>query len=103
MLTGDINIDLIEQKCVHNLLHIPCIHGMKNIVKEATCYKSGSSSSIGVALSNVPNRLQGVSYIDTELSDFHKMIVFATKITIPLKKKEGALSKLISVMGKPTI
>ncbi len=41
-------------KCVQDLLHI---HGMNNIAKEATCYKSDSPSSIGVALSNVSNRL----------------------------------------------
>ncbi len=71
-------------KCVQDLLHI---HGMEILPKKQLVLKSGSPSSNDLALSNVPNRLQRVSCIDTELSDFHKMIVFATKITIPLKTK----------------
>ncbi len=40
VVTGDINIDLSKKgKCVKDPLHI---HGMKNIVKEATCFKSDS-------------------------------------------------------------
>ncbi len=51
VVTGDINLDIWKKgSCVQDVLHV---NGIKNIVKEATCFKGVSSSSIDVVLSNV--------------------------------------------------
>ena len=59
------------------------IYGLSNIVKSPTCYKSLVPTMIDVIISNQPKRLQGVTTIDTGLSDFHHMICCSTKLLIP--------------------
>ena len=84
IIVGDINVDLLKQgTCVNNILDIS---GFKNIVNEPTCFKSINPTSIDVVLSNVYKRLQGTMCYETGLSDFHKMIIFSTKLHVPNNK-----------------
>ena len=59
---------------------------MKNIVSQPTCFKSEKPTSVDVVISNVFKRLQCVFCYDTGLSDFHHMVLFATKIHVITRK-----------------
>lgn len=83
VIVGDINIDFLKRNVINDILDV---HGMKNIVTNPTCYKGKNPSCIDVVMSNVYKRLQGVFCYDTGLSDFHRMVLFATKIHVPCRK-----------------
>ena len=52
----------------------------KNIVKEATCYKSLSNAScIDLVITNSASSFQNTKEISTGLSDFHKMVITVLK------------------------
>ena len=84
VILGDLNIDMSVPK--HCLLDFCDIHGVKNIVNKPTCFKGNNPSTVDVVLSNVHKKLQGIMCIETGLSDFHNMVVFATKAHIPVMK-----------------
>ena len=47
-------------------------YGLKNLIKQSTCYKSPSNPTcIDVLLTNVPRSFPGTCVIETGLSDFH--------------------------------
>jgi len=77
VLTGDLNIDFNSRNITIN--DILDINGVCNIVKAPTCFKGQKPTIIDVVISNVHKRLQGVTCFDTGLSDFHRMVLFATK------------------------
>ena len=81
VIVGDLNINMSRQShCLNDIMNT---YGLSNIIKSPTCYKSSVPTMIDVIISNQPKRLQGVTTIDTGLSDFHHMICCATKLHIP--------------------
>ena len=57
----------------------------KNIVSKLTCYKSTSNATlIDLVLTNVHKRFKNVYCILNELSDFHHLICWSTKLHAPL-------------------
>ena len=66
------------------------INGLKNIIKEPTCFK-GCLSLIDVIITNKPKRFQNSVSVDTGLSDFHNMVCVSTKFHLP-KHKETTIS-----------
>ena len=54
--------------------------GLKDLVKDATCYKSPENpSSIDLILTNKPHSFQNSSGIETDISDFLRMVVTVMK------------------------
>ena len=83
IVVGDINSDLEKPKnCVTGTLEV---QGFKNCVTQPTCFKGQSKNFIDVILTNVPTRVQGVECFDTGLSDCQHMVLFSTKVHIPVR------------------
>ena len=61
------------------------ILGIRNLVSTPTCNKGNESTLIDLLVTNVPKRIQNVTCIESELSDCHKMICWATKQKVPIK------------------
>ena len=81
ILVGDLNVDVSNPS--HGLKHVFHVQGVKNIVKEPTCYKNHQNLSIiDLVITNVPSKLQNVICTETGLSDFHSMICFASKVKL---------------------
>ena len=80
---GDLNINLlcdIGSKYLNNVIEI---NGLKNIIKEATCFKSNEPTLIDVVLTTNANRVASTININTGLSDFHNLVGMATKVSFP--------------------
>ena len=83
MLAGDFNTEETDDILEDFLFE----HGAKNLVKEATCFKSlDNPSCIDLFLTNSPQSFQNTSTITTGLSDFHRMVVTVMKTTFPKGK-----------------
>lgn len=82
IIFGDLNVNMTSHNCLSNILDV---HGVKNLVNGPTCFKSVTPTSIDVVLTNVPKRIQNTVSIDVELSDFHHMVCWATKMSVPPK------------------
>ena len=80
---GDLNVNMMKQsKCLKNLFEV---YGMKNLVTEPTCFKGIVPTLLDLVVTNAPSRLQNVTCIESDLSDCHKMICWATRIKVPAK------------------
>ena len=56
------------------------IYGLKNIVKEPTCFKNDENPSlIDLILTNKPKSFQNTVNVESGLSDFHKMTITVKK------------------------
>ena len=79
VLLGDVNVNMLESNSLHDCLDI---HGLRQIVKDPTCFK-GVPSLIDLIITNKHKRLQNCISRDTGLSDFHNMICVSTKFHVP--------------------
>ena len=59
------------------------LYSLKNLVHEATCYKSQTAKCIDLVLTNRNRSVQQTTTVKTGLSDFHKMVVSVLKTTFP--------------------
>ena len=59
------------------------INGLKNIIKEATCFKSNEPTLIDNVLTTNANRVASTIDINTGLSHFHNLVGMATKVSFP--------------------
>ena len=76
MLIGDFNAEEWEPCLLQFLFEM----NAKNIVKEATCYKSLSNAScIDLVITNSASSFQNTKEISTGLSAFHKMVITVLK------------------------
>ena len=83
IVCGDININMLKTNCLQDVLEV---QGFKNIVPKPTCYKSTNNATfIDLVLTNVHKRFKNVDCILNELSDFHHLICWSTKLHAPLK------------------
>ena len=83
---GDVNIDLLKnngnQKALKGVMDI---YGLKNVVKEPTCYK-GTPSLIDVILTSNAKRVGKVLNFDCGLSDYHNLLATCTKMDVAKPK-----------------
>ena len=78
-LIGDFNMEVSETQLSIFLE----TYNAKNLVKEHTCFKSKDNPScIDLIITNSPLSFQNTTTVVTGLSDFHKMVVTALKISI---------------------
>ena len=83
LLAGDFNTEETNDILEDFLFE----HNVKNLVKEATCFKSiENPSCIDLFLTNSPQSFQNTGTITTGLSDFHKLVVTVMKTTFPKAK-----------------
>ena len=76
------NIDVLKTNCLQDVLEV---QGFKNIVTKPTCFKSINNTLIDLVLTNVHNRIENVQCIFNQLSDFHRLVCWSTKLHAPLK------------------
>ena len=82
ILCGDFNINMLSKNnCIQDTLDI---HGARNIVKDP---KGNDPTLLDLVITNVHKRIINVCCIESGLSDFHKMVCFATKANAPTKIK----------------
>ena len=86
-IMGDININMTcerDSKCIRDTMEIV---GLQNVIKEPTCFKSELGTLIDVILTSNARRLHSVINTMSDVSDFHNLIGFSTKIKIPKKSQ----------------
>ena len=81
IVCGDMNINMIKTNCLQDVIEV---QGFKNIVTKPTCYKSNNNTLIDLVLTNVRKHFKNVYCILNELSDFHHLICWSTKLHAPL-------------------
>ena len=91
LLMGDINIDMHDKKCVgyNELNNLMNIFGLKNLIKDKTCFFKGHESSIDIMLTNNPNKFYKSQSFELGCSDCHKIVTTSLKAHVPrLKSKK---------------
>ena len=85
VIAGDFNVNMANKN--NCLIDILDVNGMQNIIKDPTCFKSDNPTLIDLVTTNIPKRFKPTCCVESALSDFHKMICFATKMHAPTKVK----------------
>ena len=76
ILAGDFSFEIID-KCMNDFCGS---YNLSSLIREAACYKNPENPScIDIFLTNSPNSFQNSGVVETDLSDFHRMIVTAMK------------------------
>ena len=83
-MCGELNIKMLKS---NSLICISYVHGCHNCVTKSTYFKSKVATLIDVAITNVSESLQHIACIDCDLSNFHHMVWFATKMHKPIFNK----------------
>ena len=84
VICGDLNVNMLKSNCLTDIMNV---HGCRNIVTKSTCFKSKVATLIYVVFFKVFKRLQHITCIDCDLSDFHHMVCFAIKMYALIIKK----------------
>ena len=80
ILVGDFNSE-INDKCINEFCEI-C--NLSSVIRESTCYKNPENPScLDLFLTISPNSFQNSSVVETDLSNFHRMIVTVMKTSFP--------------------
>ena len=83
LLAGDFNTEETSEFLEDFLFE----HHAKNLVKEATCFKSiDNPSCIDLFITNSPLSFQNTTTVTTGISDFHKLVVTVMKTSFPKSK-----------------
>ena len=59
------------------------VTGLQNIIHEPTCFKGTDGTLLDIVLTTRPHRVASITNINTGISDFHHLVGFDTKITVP--------------------
>ena len=86
MLIGDMNCNMLNEKCILN--DICDIYGYKNTIISPTCYKSCTPTLIDVVLVSDKKRLFSGFSFDIGISDFHCIVGAALRKHIPCTKSK---------------
>ena len=88
MIMGDINIGThdFQHPGYTKLISFCDVFGLSNLVKDKTCFTKNHRSSIDVMLTNKPRCFQKTSVSETNLSDFHGLVLTLMKMHIPRLK-----------------
>ena len=90
---GDFNIDMsCKSNCLNDLFDVI---GVKNMVYSPTCFKNRNGTTVDLLVTSVPKRIQNVTVIDCELSDCHRMVLWATKLKAPVKTNRTIFKKVM--------
>ena len=82
-LIGDLNINASctsEYKCLQDIMDIT---GLTNIITTPTCFKAKKPTLLDRILTTNTRRIASVLNLNTGISDFHHMVGFVTKVTVP--------------------
>ena len=89
IILGDFNIDVkVAGRELDKLEEFCNLFNLTNLIRNETCFIRDHKSTIDLILTNKPKSFQNPYIIETELSDFHKLIstFFKTQFTL-LKPK----------------
>ena len=78
ILIGDLNVNMLSP---NNLSDCFDTYGLKNIVKDPTCFK-GNPSLIDLIVTNRSKRFKSTVSVDTGMSDFHSLVCTSTKLHV---------------------
>ena len=84
VFVGDMNCNPLINR---NLCDVCDVFGLKNIIKEPTCFKADIPTLVDVFLTNKPRSFSGVINTDIGSSHFHNFIGVASKMFAPLFPK----------------
>ena len=79
LLLGDLNCNFLESACKRQLKQVFSMHGLKQIIQNATRITKSSASLIDIVLSSNPERIINSKVISAHLSD-HDMVGITRKI-----------------------
>ena len=92
VIIGDLNS---EPTCLDDFLNT---YGLKNLIREATCYKNPDKpSSIDLILTNHPRSFQDSRTVETGLSDFHKLTLTVLKMLVKKQKTKIITSETLDI------
>ena len=86
ILLGDFN------SCMEDSPMKTCgkVYKLQNLIKESTCFKNPENPTcIDLILTNMPLSFKNTYVIETELSDFHKMVLAVLKMHFPKMKPQA--------------
>ena len=78
---GDMNCNPLNNR---DLCDVCDVFGLKNIIKDPTCFKADIPTLVDVFLTNKPRSFSGAINVDIGSSDFHNFIGVASKMFAPL-------------------
>ena len=79
---GDLNVNTLEHGLSLNKLNELCdTLGLYNLIKVSTCEMKGSSTSVDLILTNCRHHFKHTHAFETDLNDFHKIIITCFKST----------------------
>ena len=99
ILVGDFNSE-INDKCMNDFCES---YSLSSLIRDSTCYKNPKNPScIDLFLTNSPNSFQKSSVVETDLSDFHRMIVPVMKTSFqrlpPHLPKKGTIGITVTTI-----
>ena len=68
-----------ESKCLTDV-HVT---GLQNIIHEPTCFKGTDGTLLDIVLTTGSRRVASITNMNMGISDFHHLVGFAMKITVP--------------------
>ena len=97
ILVGDFNSE-INDKCTNDFCE-SC--NLNSLIRESTCYKNPENPScIDLFLTNSPNSFQNSSVVETDLSDFHRMIVTVMRTSFQrLPPRKGTIGITVTTIN----
>ena len=100
IVMGCFNMDITKKDCsIYDKLEEFCDKfNLKNLIKSKTYYTNDLKLTNDLFLTNKPLYIQGTSYTETGVSNFHKfMSIFIRSFVFRLKPKNNLFSKLRKV------
>jgi len=85
-LTGDFNVNISNKQ--HALADVFQIHGLKNLIRGPTCFKSEENPSlVDLILTNQPQKVLSHFNHFIGISDFHSLVCIAMRLSRPRLEK----------------
>ena len=85
-LLGDLNINCLSNES-KILTDVTDVYGLKNLIKEPTCFKSKNGTLIDLIFVSNHRRIFKTFNLLNGVTDFHNMIGFSTKLRFPRRKQ----------------
>ena len=90
IIMGDKNIDIHDNKAIgfKELAQFMNMFGLKNLIKDKTCFFKGHESSIDVILTNKHRQFYPAKTFELGVSDCHEMIFSLLRVNLPRLRKK---------------
>ena len=104
LLMGDINIDMHDHNCIGfgEINEFMNLYGLKNLIKDKTCFFKGHESSIDVILTNSSKKIFKTQTFELGVSDCHKLISTSFRSHVPRLKTKNISYRCIKNFDRDT-